>query len=86
MISLIFLKYSLIDNANLIYRSDPIDKYNPIDKSNLIDKSNSTFESNSSLEVNPNEPKNYKCYFIVIKLIAKGIDIDKLLEYHYLYH
>ena len=46
-----------------------------------IDNSNSTFESNSALASidSPNEPKYYKYYLIVYKLLTKGIDIDKIL-------
>ena len=55
------------------------DKSNPALAS--IDNSNSTSESNSALASldSPREPKNYK-YYIVSELLAKGVDIDNLLE------
>ena len=53
-------------------------------KSNFfVDKSNSSFESISALvsvEDSHKEPKYYKYYRIVSKLIAKVIDIDELVE------
>ena len=46
----------------------------------MIDKCNFFEDKCNFFEDNPDEPKYYKYYLIVSKLIAKGIDIDKLLE------